>query len=491
MDQLRLRAVRSPSIGADQYGFWPLLLKPLLRPQQQPQQQGPVPPQAAYPPPRRPLPAAPAPLLVEVLKAIKHQQESEKPLEEENELAMGQDGMLYAVDGYGQAVAGPFRPRNNDRCFPGYRQPGGQQMGAEVMGNAQFGAEDMQFGAELDAEDEEPESLNFGAEDLYGNVTCDETGEDLGFGLDIPKTSGKMEEIKSEMQAIQAKINQIQSRPGVFKQSRVNKQMRKMGKLKAKYKELEGQIKQERAKRRNIRNQAAGLANFDQRGAGGARGGAGGGGGGQLRQGNQPGEVPGTRGGQTSQRVISAAEGNRIRQNQANEGQRYSVNRTPPGSGRLLSIPMLASSSSTNRVSIAIAAANVAQGNQTLTSEQTPYSEYKIVGFTSNTRLTGQGAATAIQIASGMAFVDNLQIKGSPNLFLHDSAQDSSEYATDLEHLQGLRYYPNVKSPNQATVDVFAVANFVDVVVIITANLVVEQVTDDTYGSGVPGPYSG
>lgn len=472
MDQLRFRAARSPSIGADQYGFWPLLLKPLLRPQQQPQQQGPVPPQAAYPPPRRPLPAAPAPLLAEVVKLLKTQQESEKNLESENDLAMGSDGQLYAVDEYGRPFAGPFRPRNNGGGFPGYRQ--GPQMGAEVMG-AEYGAED--FGADLDENDP---SLDFGAEDLMsGNCIDEETGDDFGYGLDVPRAQGKLEELKTAMQQVQARISTIQSRPGLFKEKRVAAQMKKLGKLRSKAAELQGQINAEKAKRRKIRQQAAGLADF------GARGG------GQLRQGNQPGEVPGTRGGQTSQRVISAQDGNQIRRAQAAEGQRFTANRAPPGSGRLLSIPMLASSSSTNRVSIGIAAANVAQGNQTLTSEQTPYSEYKIVGFTANTRLTGQGAATAIQISSGMAFVDNLQIKGSPNLFLHDSAQDANEYATTLEHLQGLRYYPNVKSPNQATVDVFAIANFVDVIVIITANLVVEQVTDDTYGSGVPGPYAG
>lgn len=475
-EQLRRRYQLS-RLGADaeQIGFWPLLLKPLLRPQQQPQQQGPVPPQAAYPPPRRPLPTPPAPLLAEVLKALKHQQESEKTLESENELAMGSDGQLYAVDEYGRPFAGPFRPRNNGGGFPGYRQ--GPQMGAEVMGS-EYGAED--FGADMDENDP---SLDFGAEDLMsGNCIDEETGDDFGYGLDVPRAQGKLEELKTAMQQVQARISTIQSRPGLFKEKRVAAQMKKLGKLRSKAAELQGQINAEKAKRRKIRQQAAGLADFGPRG----------GGGGQLRvQGNQPGEVPGSRGGQTSQRVISAQEGNRIRQQQANEGQRYSVNRTPPGSGRLLSIPMLASSSSTNRVAITIAAANVAQGNQTLTSEQTPYSEYKIVGFTANTRLTGQGAATAVQIASGMAFVDNLQIKGSPNLFLHDSAQDANEYATTLEHLQGLRYYPNVKSPNQATVDVFAIANFVDVIVIITANLVVEQVTDDTYGSGVPGPYSG
>lgn len=473
-EQLRRRYQRSTLGAEQQLGFWPLLLKPLLRPQQQPQQQGPVPPQAAYPPPRRPLPAAPAPLLAEVVKLLKTQQESEKPLESENELAYGADGNLYAVDAYGQAIAGPFAPGGGGgrRPFPGYRQP----QGAEVMG-AELGAED--FGADLDENDP---SLDFGAEELMsGNCIDEETGDDFGYGLDVPRAQGKLEEIKTAMQQVQARISTIQSRPGLFKEKRVAAQMKKLGKLRSKAAELQGQINAEKAKRRKIRQQAASLADFGQQR----------GGGGQLRQGNQPGEVPGTRGGQTSQRVISAAEGNRIRQTQANEGQRYSVNRTPPGSGRLLSIPMLASSSSTNRNSITIAAANVAQGNQTLTSEQTPYSEYKIVGFTANTRLTGQGAATAVQIASGMAFVDNLQIKGSPNLFLHDSAQDANEYATTLEHLQGLRYYPNVKSPNQATVDIFAVANFVDVIVIVTANLVVEQVTDDTYGSGVPGPYSG
>ena len=480
MDQLRFRAARSPSIGADQYGFWPLLLKPLLRPQQQPQQQGPVPPQAAYPPPRRPLPAAPAPLLAEVVKLLKTQQESEKPLESENELSYGADGNLYAVDAYGNAVAGPFAPpggAGRGRLFPGYRQPSAQ-MGAEVMGAEQMGADEL--GADLDENDP---VLDFGADDLMsGNCIDEETGQDLGFGLDLPKAQGKLEEIKTSMQQVQSRISEIQGGRGLWKQKRIAAQMKKLGKLRSAYAQLQGQINAEKAQRRKIRQQAAGLADLGSRG---------GGGGGQLRQGNQPGEVPGTRGGQTSQRVISAQEGNRIRQQQANEGQRYSVNRTPPGSGRLLSIPMLASSSSTNRVAITIAATNVAQGNQTLTSEQTPYSEYKIVGFTANTRLTGQGAATAVQIASGMAFVDNLQIKGSPNLFLHDSAQDANEYATTLEHLQGLRYYPNVKSPNQATVDVFAIANFIDVIVIITANLVVEQVTDDTYGSGVPGPYSG
>jgi hypothetical protein len=295
-------------------------------------------------------------------------------------------------------------------------------------------------------------------------VIDDETGEDLGFGFDIPKASGKLEGMKSEMQAIQQKINLIQSRPGILKQSRINKQMKKLGKLRAKYKEVEGQIKQERAKRRNQRQQAAGLADL-----GGGRHSGGG-------RNNQ--QAPCGLGAwfeaQTMNRTISAA-GITSRP----WGLVMMSGRAPAGSGRLLNVPMLASGSTSNRTSTTIAAAGVMQNVGTLTSEQVPYSVYKIVGFTANVKRSATGAGTALQAETGVLFCSNLQVKGWPNLFLHDSKQDVDEYDTDHEHLIGLRAFPNVVSPNQATVTVDAIANFVD------------QVSDDTFGTGVPGAYAG
>jgi hypothetical protein len=97
MDQLRVR-VHTARLGADpdQYGFWPLLLKPLLNLKRPQEQQGPVPPQADYPPPRRPLPAPPAPLLAEVVQLLKNQQEMEKKVDTE-EFGLGADGIVRKI----------------------------------------------------------------------------------------------------------------------------------------------------------------------------------------------------------------------------------------------------------------------------------------------------------------------------------------------------------------------------------------------------------
>lgn len=473
MDQLNLRF--RASLGADaEFGFWPLLLAPLLK-KQQPQQAGPTPPQADYPPPRRPLPAPPAPLLAEVIKALKTNQQDQAPEEDMGtDLVLGADGNAYMVDNYGRPYGQPIALRRG----PGYNPPGrygadsGDMMGA-----------DEDFGADLS--DDDP-SLDFGAEDLCGETIDDETGEDIGYGLDIPRAQGKLEELKTAARQVENRISQIQNKPGFFKEKRIAAQMRKLGKIKAKVAEIQGQIKAEKAKRAKIRRQAAGLADFDGRQGGGRQGG----GGGQARV-AAPGSVPGSRGAQTMQRTISAGEGDRIRNEQARQGLVHANLRAPPGSGRLLNVPMLASGSTTNRTSTTIAAAGVMQNVGQLTSEQVPYSVYKIVGFTAQIKRSATGAATAIQAETGCLFVSNLQVKGWPNLFLHDSKQDVDEYDTDHEHLIGLRAYPNVVSPNQATVTVDAIANFQDVILIGCFNLVVDQVSDDTFGTGVPGAYAG
>lgn len=156
----------------------------------------------------------------------------------------------------------------------------------------------------------------------------------------------------------------------------------------------------------------------------------------------------------------------------------------PPGSGRLNRIPMYTSGGTdTNpRQALTVPAAGIT-GPTTLTTEDIPFALIRLVGFVASI------AGTASD-NNAIGLVQNLRIKGGTNLFMHDGNAPAAMYDTADDKLRGLRAYPEVRSPNQAFVDVRASGDLDDVV-ILTAAIVADVLADDTYGAGFPGAYSG
>lgn len=481
LDALRLRLER---YNRDQFGILPLLalLPGLLRrpgaqapgaaPQPAP---GAPPPQAAYPPPRRPLPPPPdrlIPVLSQVLQALPpHDQQDEDITAMEYDIKTGQDGNEYACD------------RRTGHPMFRLRRP---EQAPDVSGYG-FGGAPAVYGAEGDdgmAGDDlgDDPDIEVDVSDLSGDLTDDETGEEY-YGLDVGQTEGKIEELKSKAGMYSDRINKIQNARGIVvaREKRIAKLQGKLGKVRSSIAKLQRAIKDEKAKVARQRKQAADQLK--------AINGNGNGGGGARRQAPAAGTLGFGRGAIQSTRQITAAQGDAIRREAASQGVRFS-SRGSPGSGRMLPVSMLAAGSTTNRVSITIAVANTVTGTATLTSEDVPYSLYMVCGFTANIRRTVANAATAIQAESGAMYCTSLAVKGSPNLFIGDALQDAEEYDTDHEHLLGLRDYPEIASPNRVSVSVSAIASAVDVVLIGTFNVVVDQINDSTYGNGVPGPYA-
>lgn len=167
-----------------------------------------------------------------------------------------------------------------------------------------------------------------------------------------------------------------------------------------------------------------------------------------------------------------------FRRQQAAQGLYFQAE-APPGSGRLNGVSFYPAGSDNPRTSITVPAGLIS-ASQILRTGNLPYLLSKIVGFV--TRL-----ANVDPNAIGM--VRGLQIIGGTSLFLSNGWQDASSYG-DLDNLRGLRAYPKLQTTNEAQVEV-AAAGDVDDVVTLTAELLVDVIADDTYGTGFPGTYAG
>jgi hypothetical protein len=117
-----------------------------------------------------------------------------------------------------------------------------------------------------------------------------------------------------------------------------------------------------------------------------------------------------------------------------------------------------------------------------LRTRNLPYATTKIVGF--QTSLFGTDNTNG-----AVAFVRNLTTEGGSNLFLASGWDDASRYS-DPQAPQGLRASPMLQTTNYANVDV-AAAGDEDDIVVLSCTLLVDIISDDTYGVGFPGVYAG
>ncbi len=185
--------------------------------------------------------------------------------------------------------------------------------------------------------------------------------------------------------------------------------------------------------------------------------------------------------GQVDTRLYDPAYAHQVRVQQANTGARATYT-APPGSGRLAELPMFAVGSTNPRNALTVPAALITPATR-LTTEDLPYVLVKLLGFFAST--SGTAADN-----NAIGLVQNLQIRGGTNLFLHENPQAADSYNTTHDRMTGLRDYPNIRSPNTGSVSVLASGDLDDVVVI-TTSLIVDVLEDDTYGPGLATPTGG
>lgn len=308
------------------------------------------------------------------------------------------------------------------------------------------GADDMGADSLLSGIDDELDEL--GAE-------CDELGADLDMAGDADQVGASAEAIERHIEHTQSQIARHQqhlaSIKPPFAQLKKRSTMNKISRLQAKLSKLKGEA---RAAKRKF---APGVAAASRTAA------------------NNPG----------ARREIGGREAARIASAQAKQGLRFNVGASAPGAGRAIEIGMYPSGVTSPRVLFTIPASPFKALDQVLFSEDVPYEKYRITGFRNTERMTS-GSTSGV-------YVYNLTTKGNANLLANDNPTSAQQYATDLDHLVGLRDYPVVKSPNVARVTAYAEgdASSEGDIIAYSASVVCEEIYDEVFGPGAVGPSAG
>lgn len=109
----------------------------------------------------------------------------------------------------------------------------------------------------------------------------------------------------------------------------------------------------------------------------------------------------------------------------------------------------------------------------------------RVVGFEANTLDTVLPPTAPMEIN-----FSDLQIGGGANLFVHEDFAPAGIYLMGQDSFAGLRDYPILRSPNTAEVSIQGMGLIASAGVTYSCNLVAEILTDDNYGSHIPGPYA-
>lgn len=121
----------------------------------------------------------------------------------------------------------------------------------------------------------------------------------------------------------------------------------------------------------------------------------------------------------------------------------------------------------------------------------------------------GNNSHSANAVSLPKIVVRDLMVGGGATLFTHEEFADGGIYNSALPEFCGLRDYPLLKSPNVAQVEIAAVGNgsaagagavqptggaatITNSVqsIVFSVNLLCEVLSDDNYGSHIPGPYA-
>lgn len=130
-------------------------------------------------------------------------------------------------------------------------------------------------------------------------------------------------------------------------------------------------------------------------------------------------------------------------------------------------------------------AAAGASDDATLFTPQISWATLRMVGFETSVSQYVLPAAPPAETC----FRD-LQIGGGATLFVHEDFAPSRIYAAGQGSFAGLRDYPIIESPNVAQVTTEIIGVLTSPRITFSASLVCEILTDDNYGSHIPGPYA-
>ena len=382
---------------------------------------------AAYPPPRRPLPLAA--LLPTAVQAARTLPPPQSSDDDDD-----------TTDDLG-AYMRPFAPFRRPACR--LERRGDTTVAVDEMGN-----EAIVMGEDFGADD-----FGMDDDDDFGEELGEDMGDDMGedFGADN----------ESALRARLAKLTyKYQSASGLFAKARKKALAKRIAKLKIKLAKIQGEKKAS----------AAQLA--AAYGAGAALGAP------ALSRTSATQVAAG----------VSPREAAAVRRGQAMNGlvAQYVA---PPGSGRLVRLPFYGTVAPTSvpRTSFTAGVAGLT-ASSVLTTEDVSYAQLRIVGFVCQVSIS---LSTGAPSGLSQGFVEDLKVGGGANLFIHEQSADATQYDTDTEHLAGLRGYPVLRSPNRATVSASAFIGTANDVVVLSAAIVTDVLTDDVFGAGSPGPYAG
>ena len=342
-----------------------------------------------------------------------------------------------------------------------------------------YGAPPMDlYGADPDAdaddflggEDEDDDELgraNREASEFLGSAEYVSRDE---FGAREERLEKKLNKLNRRVGELRQKKVELR---GPFKERRANRIQRRIDKHVEEMREIRAKMDKANEKRnRSATAAAASVATAAAIAAGAAPGGV-----------AMGGSAPTNRDALTSQinpALLDPQTAQMLRDLQAKAGQRGTF-QSPAGSGRLVPLPFYASGSVNPRNALTVPAPPTLTAT-TVTTEQISWAKLKVVGFT--TTMYGTNTAN-----TDMGLVSDLKTKGSANLFVHENAAPASDYDSARPAFTGLRTYPVLQSPNQATVDLFATGT-VDHVVYLACSLVCDVLSDDVFGVGMPGAYA-
>jgi hypothetical protein len=451
-------------------------------------------PRPAGPPPGAP-PTTPGPrpgLLQTVRQVIESQPRDVDELEDPDEDLGGP--MNYPPPNALGAARWPFRPR---RCVArpapgggtavvdadtnemvGYLPgPGDQGMGADYFGGGydQFGGAEA-IGLDDDDDDLEDEiaadELGAEVDDAIG--AAEQFGDDSYLGAADDKLQNKIARLDRQIDDLRDKSQNVRNPFAAVKRKKIAKKIAAKQRAKSK---LQSKLRRLQGTQRKVDQVARGL--------GTAAGAAGAGAAAAMlaRQGLGGPPVFNTRAAlnEPSARIADPRLLAALRRNQTADGLRFSAN-SPPGSGRQIGIQFYADVDVGNpRNAITVPVAGISAAT-TLRTRNLPYATCTIVGF--QTRLYGTDNTN-----NAIGLVRDLLIEGGTNLFLASGWIEASQF-DDPQAPQGLRSYPQLQTTNNGQVDV-AASGDTDDVVVLTCSLIVDIVSDDTYGLGVPGVYAG
>lgn len=169
-------------------------------------------------------------------------------------------------------------------------------------------------------------------------------------------------------------------------------------------------------------------------------------------------------------------------------GPRYRVRQSPPGSGRLLRIPLFRPGETVPGI-VVVPDVLPTLTSYTLTSRSLPYARLQLLGLQAHLVDPAERC---------VGYLRALRVYGGPPLFFADVTDwtPASAFLVDLP-LAGLRAYPEVSETNQVVVDVAVGApeqywpDKDPVRVSLDVWLICDVLDDELIGPGDRGPYVG